>query len=103
MEQFPLFPERFILLINMGSSNLERHILIRNFGNIGDEEDGRQTENKDPNGQVHPLHTLQGSYGVGGVGEEGIRAQHGADDRPDRIEGLGEVDSDFGIAGRAAD
>jgi hypothetical protein len=38
MKKLILFPERFILLIDMRSRNLERHILIRDFGNIRNKE-----------------------------------------------------------------
>ena len=58
MEQLPLFPKRLILLIDMGRRNLERHILVCDFGNTRDEEDGCETEDEDADGEVHPLHAL---------------------------------------------
>lgn len=60
MKQLPLFPKRLILLIDMRLRNLERHILIRDLGDIRDEKYAREAEDEDPDGQVDPLHALQG-------------------------------------------
>lgn len=103
MEQLVLFPERLILLIDMRLRDLEGHILVCDFRDIGEEEDAREQEDKYTDGEVDPLHALQGGYIVFCLGEENIRAQHWADDCADGVEGLGEVDSDFGVAGRTAD
>lgn len=83
--------------------HLEGHVLVCDFGNIGEEEYAGEQENEDPDGEVDPLHALQGCYIVLCLGEEDIRAQNGADDCADCIEGLGKVDSDLRIAGRTAD
>lgn len=103
MEQLVLFPEGLILFVDVGLCYLERHVLVGNFGDIGDEEHSRETKDEDPNGQVYPLYALQGSYIILCACEEDIGAQDGADDCTDGVEGLGEVDSDFGVAWRATD
>lgn len=103
MKQLPLFPKWLILLIDMRLGNLERHILIRDLGDIRDEEYPRETEDEDPDRQVDPLHALQGGDAVVCRGEEGVGAEDGADDGADGVEGLREVDADFGVAGWAAD
>ncbi len=103
MKQLPLFPKRLILLIDMRLRNLERHILIRDLGDIRDEKYARETEDEDPDGQVDPLHALQGLDVVVCRCEEDVGAQDGADNGADRVEGLGKVDADFGVAGWAAD
>lgn len=103
MKQLPLFPKRLILLIDMRLGNLERHILIRDLGDIRDEEYARETENEDPDGQVDPLHALQSRDAVVCRCEEGVGAEDGADDGADGVEGLREVDADFGVAGWTAD
>lgn len=103
MEQLPLLPERLVLLANVGCRHLEGHILIRDFGNTRDEENARETEDKATDGEVDPLHALQGSHGIVRPGEEDIRAQDRTDDRADGVEGLGEVDADFRVAGWTAD
>jgi hypothetical protein len=103
MEQLILFPKRLILFIDMRLRNLKRHILICDLGNIRKEENNRKTKDKDSNGEVNPLHALQGRYIIRGLGEESIRAEYGTDNGADGVEGLGEVDTDFGVAGRTAD
>lgn len=104
MEQLPLLPEGLILVFaGVSGRHLEGHILIRDFGDIGDEENARETEDKATDGEVDPLHALQGGHGIVRLGEEDIRAQDGTDDRADGIEGLGEVDADFRVAGWTAD
>lgn len=103
MEQLILFPKWLILLIDMRLRNLERHILICDLGDIRKEENNRKTKDKDPNGEVNPLHALQGRYIILGLGEESIRAEYGPDNGADGVESLGEVDADFGVAGWTAD
>lgn len=50
MEKLPLLPKWLILLIDVGSRHLERHILIRDFGDIRKEENNRKTEDEDADG-----------------------------------------------------
>lgn len=50
MEQLILLPERLILLIDVSGRHLESHILICDFGDIRDEKDARETEDKDADG-----------------------------------------------------
>lgn len=50
MEQLILFPERLILLIDVGGRHLESHILIRDLGDIRDEKDARETKDEDTDG-----------------------------------------------------
>lgn len=103
MEQLPLLPERLILLVYVRSRHLERHVLVRDLWDIREEEHGGETEDEDADGEVDPLHALQCSDIVGGLGEEDVGSEHGADDGADGVEGLGEVDTDFGVAGWPAD
>ena len=103
MEQLILFPERLILLTHVRLRHLEGHVLVCDFRDIGEEEYTGEKEYEDSDGEVDPLHALQGCYIVFCLGEEDIGAQHGADDCADCIEGLGKVDSDFRVTGWAAD
>lgn len=50
MKQLPLLPKRLLLLINMSRRDLERHILIRDLGDIRDEEYARETEDENADG-----------------------------------------------------
>lgn len=83
--------------------NLECHILIRDLGDIRDEKYARETEDEDPDGKVDPLHAPQGRDAVVCRREERVGAEDGADNGADRVEGLGKVDTDFGVARWAAD
>lgn len=103
MEESILFPERGVLFIDVGLGDLEGHVFISDFRDVGDEEDAGEDEDEDSDGEVDPLHALEGRDVVGGGGEEGVRAQDGANDRADCVEGLGEVDSDFRVPWRTAD
>lgn len=103
MKQLILFPKRLILLIDMRSGNLKCHILIRDLRNIRDEKDKCQTEDEDANGEVNPLNALERRDIVGRFCEESVRTKDRTNDCADGIEGLGEVNSDFGIAGWTAD
>jgi hypothetical protein len=103
MEQLIMLPERLILLIDMSLRNLESHILIGDFRNIRNEKHSRKAEYKDSNGQIDPLHALQSGDIIRSFSEESIRAQHRANDSPNCIKGLGEVDSNLRVAGRTAD
>jgi hypothetical protein len=103
MEQLILFPKRLILLIDMSLRNLKRHIFICDLGNIRKEENNRKTKDKDTDGEVNPLHTLQGCYIVRRLCEESIGTENGADNCADGVEGLGEVDADFGVTRWTAD
>ena len=58
MEQLVLFPERLILFIDVCLRDLEGHILVCDFGDIGEEEDAREQEDKYADGEVDPLHAL---------------------------------------------
>lgn len=103
MEQLPLLPERFLLFADVGSSHLEGHILICDFGDVRNKEDTRKTENEDTDGQVHPLDTQQGGHCITCPCEENVRAQYRTNDGADSIEGLGEIDTDFSVARWTAD
>jgi hypothetical protein len=50
MKQLPLLPKRLLLFINMSRRDLERHILIRDLGDIRDEEYARETEDENADG-----------------------------------------------------
>lgn len=102
MEETVLLYEWFIAVL--GGARLlclEGHVRIRDLGDVRDEEDEGEDEHKDRDREVDPLHVLQRLYVV--EVEEDVGAQDGGHDRADAIEGLGDVDSDFGILGRAAD
>jgi hypothetical protein len=103
MEQLVLFPKGLVLLIDMRLRNLECHVFIGDLWDIRKEEHNSKAEDEDANSEVNPLHALQRCYIIRRLGEEGIRAKHRADDSTDCIEGLGEVDTDFGVARRTAD
>jgi hypothetical protein len=74
MKQLPLFPKRFILLINMSSRHLKRHIFICNLGDIRDKKYPGEAKDENTDGQVHPLHALQCLDVIIRRGEECIRA-----------------------------
>jgi hypothetical protein len=74
MEQLILLPKRLILFIDVGSRHLERHVLIRDLGDIRKEEHSRKTEDEDADSQINPLHTLEGGNVISRFSEEGIRA-----------------------------
>lgn len=73
---------------------------ICDLGNIGQEEQACQEEDKDDNGQVNPLYVLESLF-VTEV-EEDVRAKDGGNDGTDSVEGLGDVDSDLRILWWAA-
>lgn len=102
MEETVLLDEGFVAVV--GGARLlclECHVCIRDLGDVRDEEDEGKDEHEDRDREVDPLHVLQRLYVV--EVEEDVGAQDGGHDRADAIEGLGDVDSDFGVLGRAAD
>lgn len=102
MEETVLLYERFIAVFGGARLlSLEGHVCIRDLGNVRHEKDEGEDENEDRDREVDPLHVLQRLCVV--EVEEDVGAQDGGHDRADAIEGLGDVDSDFGILGRAAD
>ena len=103
MEEFVLFPEWLFLFIDMGLSDLECHVFICDFRDVGEEKYSGEDEDKNPNREINPLHTLESIHVIGGGCKECIRAQHGADNGTDGVECLGEVDSDFRVLGRTTD
>lgn len=103
MEELVLLPERLLLLVNMRLGNLVRHVLVCDLGDSGEEEDKGETEDKNANGEVDPLHALEGVHVVLGCGEEDVRGERGGHAGADAVEGLGQVDTDFGILGGPAD
>jgi hypothetical protein len=103
MEKLILFPERLILLIDMGRRHLERHILIRHLRNIRKEKDRRKTEDEDSNSEINPLHTLESSNIIRRLSEESIRAQHRPYNGSNCIESLREIDPDLRVSRWTAD
>lgn len=73
---------------------------VSNFGDIGKEEDDCQDQDKDGDGEVHPLHVSKGLF-VAKV-EEDIGAEDWCNHGSDAVEGLGDVDSNLGVTRRAA-
>lgn len=80
---------------------LEGHVRVGDLGDVRDEENKGQYEHKDRDREVDPLHVLQRLYVV--KVKEDVGPQDGGDHRADAIEGLGDVDPDFRVLGRAAD
>lgn len=103
MKQFILFPKRLVLLIDMSGRHLKCHVLVRDFGNVRNKEDGCETEDEDSDCQIDPLHALKGCDSIVRFGKEDVGAQDGADDSADGVEGLSKVDSNFCVAGGTAD
>lgn len=100
MEETVLLPERLVVRIGVGLGGLERHVGIRDLGDLGEEECEREEEDEDADGHVHPLHVLEGHLVI--EVEEHVRAQNGRDDGAYSIEGLGDVDTDLGVPGWTA-
>lgn len=102
VEETVLLDEGFVAVV--GGARLlclECHVCIGDLGDVRDEEDEGEDENEDRDREVDPLHVLQRLHVV--EVEEDVGAQDGGHDRADAIEGLGDVDSNFGVLGRAAD
>lgn len=100
MEETVLLPEWLVAVFRgPGLLCLEGHVRIRDLGYVRDEENEGKDEDEDRDGEVDPLHILQRLCVV--EVKKDIRPQDGSHDRADAIEGLGEVDSDLGILGRA--
>jgi hypothetical protein len=101
MEKTVLFAEWLVVLAGMRLCRLEGHIRVGHLGYVAEIEDAGQQEDEARDGQVHPLHVLQGAVVV--EGEEDVRPQHGRDDGADAVEGLRDVDAHLGELWRAAD
>lgn len=98
MEQLVLLPERLFLLIDVGLSDLEGHVLVGDFGDIGYEKDPSKKEDEDADSEIDPLHALQCRYIVlGDISEENVRGQSWSDAGANAVESLGKVDSQFGV------
>ncbi len=80
---------------------LEGHVRVGDLGYIGQEENRSEEEHEDGNSYVDPLHVLKRLRIV--ESKEHIRPKNGGNHSPDAIEGLGDVDSDFGKLWRSTD
>lgn len=98
-----MFPEWLFLFVNVRLCDLVRHVLVGDLRDGRKEEDSCQTKDKDSDREVHPLHALEGTDAVSGVGKENKRGERGGDDSADAIEGLSEVDTDLRVLRRTAD
>lgn len=103
MEQLVLFPEWLFLLVDVSFGDLEGHVLIGDFGDVGYVKDPSKKEDEDADGEIDPLHALQGCYIVLGISEEDVGGQGWSDAGADAIESLGKVDSQFGVLWRSTD
>lgn len=102
MKDLILLPERLFLLLYMRLGDLELHIRICDFRDVRHEEDKGKTEDEDGNGEINPLDALQSLDVIFSRREEDVGAEHGSDHGADGVEGLGQVDSNFGIFGWTA-
>jgi len=66
----PLALQR-LLFKHSGVLGLPRHVRVRNFGDVGEEEDSREAENEDGDSKVDPLY--RGEIFVVDAGEEDMR------------------------------
>jgi hypothetical protein len=103
MKEAILFPERLHISPRVGLLGLERHIRVCDLRNGAEVKHARQQEHKTRNGQINPLHVLQGLCIICRLEEEHVATQDRRNDRSDAIEGLREVDTEFGVAWWTAD
>lgn len=100
VEEAVLFPEWLVGIASMGFSSLVLHVCVGDLGQFDEEEDDGKDVDKDGDGQVHPLHVLEGEVIV--ETEEDVRSEHGGYNGTNTVESLGKVDADFRVLGRAA-
>ena len=101
-EEFVLLAEGFVGVAGQAGAlfGLQGHVGVGDFGDRGDEEDGGEEEDEGGDAEVGPLHGGE-VFGVG-VFEEDAGGEKGGHDRADSLEGLGELEAEFGEPGRAA-
>lgn len=97
MKQPVLFPERLVGLSGMCLGGLVLHVCVCDLGEFDQVKDDGEDEDEDGDGRVYPLDVLKGDFLI--EDEKDIRAEDGGNDGADAIEGLSDVDSDFGVAG----
>lgn len=97
MEQLVFFPERVIVIFNVGQSNLIFHICICHLRDIGYIENGCKTKDKYCNSKINPLDSLQRIDIISCCSEKYIRAKYRSYNCANGVESLSKVDSDFGI------
>lgn len=74
-----------------------------NFRNRTEEVDDSEGKDEACNRKIHPLHTLQRFLIRASVLEEYIRPEDRRDYRPDTVERLRNVDTDFRVPWRSTD
>jgi hypothetical protein len=101
MKQTVLLPEWLVALASMSVRGLEGHVGVRDLGDSRKEEDDAQEADEAGDGEVHPLDVLQGALII--EGEEDVGTQYRSNDCTDAVEGLRDVDAEFGVPRRTAD
>lgn len=103
VEETVLLAEGLVAGARVRVLGLGGHVGIGDLGDVDEEEDGGEQEDEDADGEVDPLHALERVDVVARVLEEDVGAQHGADDGADGLDGLGQVDAQLRVLGRADD
>ena len=117
MEQTILLMEGFDRSVRVSRFGLELHVGIRNFRNSRaktallarycrmitlttdlQEEYSREQEAETSNGEVNPLHVLQGFLALSHADEDDIRPKDWRNNGADAVEGLGDVDSELRVS-----
>jgi hypothetical protein len=103
VEEAVLLAEGFDVRVGVGFFGLEGHVCVGDFRDGREVEDHGEEEDEAGYGEVDPLHVAEGSGVFACVQEDYVGAEDGGDDGADAVEGLGEVDTEFGVARRTTD